>query len=397
MCLQQLLNATFYIARKYEKQAQLSGENFNIFRILNLTTNEVRTHSAFIGELLNPKGSHGQNDSFLRHFLKTVGIVGFDTSDAEVEIEKFTGYINWEVTEGGYLDIIITNKKSQCIIIENKIYAGDQLNQLQRYHNYGKNMFPAQCHLFYLTLDGRSASADTCGTLVENEHFNTLSYQKDIIKWLELCLESATYRPLVYNTIQQYVYLIKHLTNQTTDKVMEKEVAEEMLQNGATIQAAYLIRNSVDKMEALLVNKLKEQLREVAKKLNLRYDFDPDFGEVNRETSLNFYLPGSQETMISFGFDKWRTSFYVGIWGQNINPILKNKILSSQINSIAGQTLCREDKFRNWYYLHYFLNHEISIWNNPIIYTNIQNETFAKFIEGLLEQMIAELKRVDAI
>jgi hypothetical protein len=45
------------------------GFHFNIFEILNLSTNEVRTHSAFISELLDQKGRHGQGDLFLRMFL----------------------------------------------------------------------------------------------------------------------------------------------------------------------------------------------------------------------------------------------------------------------------------------------------------------------------------------
>ena len=39
-----------------EKEAQ--GEFFNIFSILGVERNEVHTHSAFLAELLNPKGSH---------------------------------------------------------------------------------------------------------------------------------------------------------------------------------------------------------------------------------------------------------------------------------------------------------------------------------------------------
>src|SRR6266446_1112235 len=48
----------------------LTGEHFNVFRILGLEAAEVRTHSAFLAELLNPKGSPGQGDLFLRLFLK---------------------------------------------------------------------------------------------------------------------------------------------------------------------------------------------------------------------------------------------------------------------------------------------------------------------------------------
>lgn len=44
------------------------GEYFNVFEVLGLSTKEVRLHSAFLPELLNPNGSHGLGDKMLRSF-----------------------------------------------------------------------------------------------------------------------------------------------------------------------------------------------------------------------------------------------------------------------------------------------------------------------------------------
>ena len=52
-------------SQKKEKERWESGDTFNIFNTLGLKTEEVRLHSAFLGELLNPKGSHGASDVFL--------------------------------------------------------------------------------------------------------------------------------------------------------------------------------------------------------------------------------------------------------------------------------------------------------------------------------------------
>ena len=65
-----LLSGVSEIKKKYDEIAILTGENFNVFNILGLSTKEVRTHSAFIAELLNPKGSHGQGDTFLKLFVE---------------------------------------------------------------------------------------------------------------------------------------------------------------------------------------------------------------------------------------------------------------------------------------------------------------------------------------
>lgn len=120
----------------------LRGEQFNIFGLLGVSSSEVRLHSAILGELLNPKGSHGAGSRFLLEFIKqnipqwgkfTEEQLDNATVDLEVPIGEKTD------DAGGRIDIrIVIGDKA--IIIENKIYAGDQDAQLLRYHNYGKNI-----------------------------------------------------------------------------------------------------------------------------------------------------------------------------------------------------------------------------------------------------------------
>jgi len=63
-----LLSKASDIIKNYGKIAEITGENFNIFRILKVETNEVGTHSAFLSELLSPIGKHGHGDTFMRLF-----------------------------------------------------------------------------------------------------------------------------------------------------------------------------------------------------------------------------------------------------------------------------------------------------------------------------------------
>ena len=56
--------------RIQKKERQKRGEYFNIFSVLRLETKEVRLHSAFLAELLNPEGSHGLGKQFLELFKK---------------------------------------------------------------------------------------------------------------------------------------------------------------------------------------------------------------------------------------------------------------------------------------------------------------------------------------
>ena len=75
--LQNLLSevAKFYAeSKRKENERWERGESFNIFNTIGLWSEEVRLHSAFIGELLNPNGSHGASFLFLKAFLEVMGI-----------------------------------------------------------------------------------------------------------------------------------------------------------------------------------------------------------------------------------------------------------------------------------------------------------------------------------
>ena len=93
---------------------------FNVFAILREPHDEVNLHSRFIAELLDPNGSHCQGDAFLRLFLQLLEIDDFPSQQARVHCE----YEN--------VDIFVAADQ-RAIIIENKVYAGDQHRQLERY------------------------------------------------------------------------------------------------------------------------------------------------------------------------------------------------------------------------------------------------------------------------
>ena len=58
--LESILDEVRVLKAKYDERAEVTGENFNVFSILDRESDEVKTHSAIIAELLNPRGSHSQ-------------------------------------------------------------------------------------------------------------------------------------------------------------------------------------------------------------------------------------------------------------------------------------------------------------------------------------------------
>lgn len=248
--LKYFLNQVKLLSKHYEQIAAMSGENFNVFKILNLESSEVRLHSSMLAEFLNPKGSHGQGDLFLKLFTKQFGINNFDTKTAHAEVEKNIGLINSEYTEGGRIDILITDGNEVHIIIENKIYAGDQKNQLLRYYN-----FDTKAKLFYLTLQGDEPSKESTANIVTPDKYTAISYSMDIIDWLENCKKEAVSLPIIRETIVQYINLIKVLTNQTTKEAMKDEIKQFLFDDPEYLDLIDLSRDVINS----IVNETKEK------------------------------------------------------------------------------------------------------------------------------------------
>lgn len=70
MNIEHLITEVRFIREKADEISKIKGENFNLFNILDRQTDEVKTHSAIIAELLDPKGSHGMGTEFLSLFLQ---------------------------------------------------------------------------------------------------------------------------------------------------------------------------------------------------------------------------------------------------------------------------------------------------------------------------------------
>ena len=156
---------------------------FNLFRLLRIERNEVATHSVVLADLLSPYGTHGQGYLFLRTFLhycaeKWAGMFPCLHGD----IESAVWFVDREkITAFGKLDLVISCPDLHfLLVIENKIDAGEQPNQLQRYAQWMDSQrvyFPKRV-LLYLTPQGTPSR--TAG----RHSYVSLSYRHDIFQWL---------------------------------------------------------------------------------------------------------------------------------------------------------------------------------------------------------------------
>lgn len=211
--------------RKEQEEKENSGECFNTFKILGVQKNEVRLHSAFLSEILNPSAVHGLGDYFLKPFVRDIAKIEIelDTKNAEVSVEQSIGAISEDGKNGGRFDIAIKfNNPDYLILIENKIDAGDQISQLQRYNNYAKKNYKENYKILYLTVDGHNPSRLSLGN--SNVPYSCISYKKDIKNWLKKCIEKIEIRPFVDISVRQYIDVIEELTNTELEDNMEKEI-----------------------------------------------------------------------------------------------------------------------------------------------------------------------------
>ena len=252
------------INRAYEIVKKSTNEDFNIFSILRMETDEVNTHSRFIAELLNPKGSHFQEEKFLELFIKYFNYlkktednsnflgapIELNPRKSIIEVEKYIAPKTEK--EGGRLDIAISEGRENFICIENKIYAGEQENQMERYYNYAKKA-AKQHHIFFLTLFGDKPSS----VYSEDCIIYNISYKKHIVEWLELCKKEVADNAIIRETINQYINLIKKLTYQTINKEMEKDIQDLILKN---YSESSLIYKSFEKAIYSPINTIIENL-----------------------------------------------------------------------------------------------------------------------------------------
>lgn len=265
--------------KQRKEEARKRGEKYNIFSVLGIETSEVQTHSAFLASLLNPDGNHGVGSAFLDAFVRemNLGDLQLDTTNSQVNVEY--------VTCDGRIDILIFDNNKKAIIVENKIYAGDQYEQLKRYDDYAKQQFNNGYRLLYLTLDGHNPSKESIKDLNDNQYLR-LAYNnnfnigdeessdssnlinQDILHWLEECVKIAYNKPLVRETIIQYQSLIKSLTSMNNENETKQEIIKLFATKENYETAALIANNLHDIKKYIVYQNLKPQLEEKLKLFN---------------------------------------------------------------------------------------------------------------------------------
>ena len=295
-----------------QEERHRKGENYNLFSILNIERYELK-HSALIANLLDPKGSHGCGDAFLRAFfeiaLKERAYPFEDCTHLHSYTEYYTGPIAGDT--GGRIDILV---KSSCygLIIENKIYAGDQDKQLTRYDNYGKKTFGADRYLLvYLTLYGCDASKESTATKsAEEVGYLRLSYAEDILRWLEQCVRLADNKPLVRESLNQYIRTIKQLTYQDMNQENIQTIIDLAVDHPEVVATLSSKRDAI--AQGIRKKYIFDKLKEYADQKGWLFD-DTEITNPQGEPNIRFRKEGWDGSIIISADSENKKSNY-GWW-----------------------------------------------------------------------------------
>lgn len=196
---------------------ELTAGYYSVFEVLGLGPREEQLHTPYLADLLNPGGSHSQRRLFFDGILPL--LTGerkplAEIKDIQIAAEHHTPF--------GRIDILIQynlGRERRAIVIENKIYANDQDEQLERYYNYlsgSLKLKDDQLLLIYLAPERKapavpfSISKGLYERLKASDRLRSVGYREDLAPVLERILPKVK-APVVAQTLTQYIRTLKNL------------------------------------------------------------------------------------------------------------------------------------------------------------------------------------------
>ena len=380
------------ITERAERYRQ--GKEFNIFSIQRTNTDEVRV-CRLLRELLDPKGSHGQGDVFLRLFINMVLKMDENAfSDSDYSLARVS---REELTDSSRRIDLVIEIGQRFIPIEVKLYAEDQDAQCFDYYEYAKKR-DKNTVLYYLTLDAHEPTDDSKKNLDEGQ-YKRLSFFTDIHNWIDSCI----YHPKI-----EQIYSIREILIQFRTAIEElngiersitMEIKEKISASEDTFAAANMIANSLPAVKADMMCRIFEDLERYVKNKGAS-----DCVEYYKEESYTYYKSGKY-TWPSLNFAVQITDenikekvvfrieieqhIYCGIapwYGTNNWDGKKSDELNTYVSNYLNPIQSKH-KSSNWYWWEY-LNNEIDFkYCNDAYIALFDKEKYDKAIKQMYSKI----------
>lgn len=400
---------------KQQKQKQRGLNDYNLLTTVLNEHDEVRLHSRVIGSLLNINGLHYQKELFLEKFMEILKITEF-----EFNIEESNLFLEYQ-----NIDLYLTDGIKH-IIIENKIYAGDQKNQIKRYYDTikdeNKDLEYNDILVIYLSIDRLQPSNYSLGNLaikdnylIDNNEkiaiFKNINYKNEILNWLDNCLHEIQNITNLNESIQQYKNVVEKINNNYEEKVMSQK---EFLLKKDNLKLAIGLENSIkeakceiqflfwEELQTQLTNnghqfdfvdyksdeiEIKNKIKEYYYKNNKYYGLSKKIIDIDDKYSLIFYIEVDKD--IVFGFSIAENGKRNYICKQRDFDQITKQIISH--NSIKWNATSQE-----WWICWKYPKNRLGFYrfDSDIIFNLNNNEKRVQIVGNLVEEIILTMNEI---
>ena len=303
-----------------QKQRGLNG--YNILTSVLDKTDEVRLHTRMLYSLLSPDGKHYQSNLFLDKFLSILSINDFDFNSSNCSIHKEYQNIDLYMTDG-----------DKHIILENKVYAKDQKEQIKRYIEViQKENHSLEAHdilVIYLSLDKKRPTKYSLGNLIIKDGFvkdeakdiaifKSIHYKHEILEWLSSCQYEVQNITNLNEVFKQYIDVVKMINNQYKDKVIR--LSDYIKDNPLVYKMAVEIQKALPEVRKSIVDEFFEKVEiSLQSKLGEAWTIEMT-GDLSTRYGFPFRLykdswMENKENKMVFGFEFGKNDYYSSYFG----------------------------------------------------------------------------------
>ena len=269
------------VIKSFEKEFLLKDNpRLNILNIIEMDTKEASAHAKILEFLLNCKWETNEKETLFNSFLEKV--LGFSKTKIKEFLKEKISITREHTIKDGRIDFVIESE-SLCIAIEMKIYASDGDRQIERYENYCKSR-EKDYKIFYLTLDGREPSEVSIENN-KNSKVECISFEDNILPWLEESLNYMKKEKYKYSFILQYIGAIKNL-------IEIEEANMEILNTFEEMKTTKFLNDRFrEKIQSVIVDFIEGIDKNIEKKLKNKEILKEDSFCYNG--TYNFFINGT--------------------------------------------------------------------------------------------------------
>ena len=381
------------IVKVFEKEYLLKDSpRLNILNIIEMDTKEASAHAKILEFLLDCKWETNEKETLFTSFLGKV--LGFSKTKIKEFLKEKFSISREHMIKDGRIDFVIESE-SLCIAIEMKIYASDGDRQIERYENYCKSR-GKDYKIFYLTLDGHEPSEISIENS-KNSKVECISFEENILPWLEESLNYLKKEKYKYSFILQYIGAIKNL-------IEIEEANMEILNTFEEMKTTKFLNDRFkEKIQSIIVEFVEGIDKNIEKKLKDK--------EILKEESFcysgtyNFYKNGTGTGGSCYKLDKMKNKDnakdleYYLVFSIEVTNDIRGSFHISQYTDDKGYTPIKfediekidskffnkyKEKFNNLKVLKGLNNNQYGVWFH-IKNSRSQEIDFKNFSDSALE------------